>query len=215
MDVVLQGQVGAPAARLATGVEAAVRLGGDRSIIAQLAGSQYYDLVKRGLVYMVQTAATGVAPGTAMSTSPPIALHNPANSEVDVVILAGLMGYVSGTLGAGFVSWGAVAAQSASPTGGTDLTSLISNAVVGNAVRNAATPYQGSTVASTPVPIRPFCSNSPLLATSVLAPYQVVDRVDGGIIVAPGAAVALQQGASANQSSPLVVFGLVWAELPR
>ncbi|KKK73735.1 hypothetical protein LCGC14_2890860, partial [marine sediment metagenome] len=62
---------------------------------------------------------------------------------------------------------------------------------------------------------RPFAYLAPYLASTVTADLKLIglDEVDGAIIVAPGTSVSLQATAAAG-STPLVRYGVMWAEAP-
>lgn len=81
----------------------------------------YHEIVSRGNVYVASNAVAGVAPGTALSTAPPICLHNPVGSGKNLVILKTSVSYLSGTLGGGNIAYGYVA-QSTAPSTGAALT---------------------------------------------------------------------------------------------
>ena len=77
-----------------------------------------YNLTKDGKVFTASTAVAGVDHGATLSTAPPFCIYNPVGSGKNLVILAASMGYVSGTLGAGFIAY-AGATVTAAPTGTT------------------------------------------------------------------------------------------------
>jgi len=166
--------------------------------------------VARGRCFSGGTAATGVAPGTAIGTTAAFSLTNPLSSGVNLVILRASMGYVSGTLGAGVVHYLAnVNTQLALPTG-TAITAY--NCLLGSAVAAAGKPLTTATIAS-PLILRPFVSLTALLASTAVAPWQVVDEVAGEFIIGPGATLSLHATAAAG-STPLVVYGMTWEEVP-
>lgn len=165
------------------------------------------ELARRGSVFHAMTAVTGVAPGTSIGTTAAAALYNPVGSGKDLVIIRATMGYVSGTLGIGRVDWVSHARGAATGTA-----MVTQNAILGGAA-SVASPLTTATVITGGVAFRTFANLPPMLATSVLTPWNFVDEVDGAIVVAPGYAVSLQGTAGAG-TSPLVVFGLTWAEIP-
>lgn len=164
-----------------------------------------------GNVFHAMTAVTGVAPGTSVSTTSAFTLHNPAGSGVNLVILEGRMGYVSGTLGAGVVTWNANTDDDAAAPTGTAITEV--NALLGGSANANGRALTTATVPA-PTPIRPFCSLGASLATTAVQPWVAVDRVDGAIVVKPGCSISLHATAAAG-SSPLVVFGVTWQEIPE
>lgn len=192
------------------GNQPAIRAGRQgEAIVSQLHG-RYYEQALRGRLFYAQTALTGVAPGTALGTTGAFSLYNPVASGKNLVILEGAMGYVSGTLGAGVVNWAANTNPSAAATTGTAITAV--NALLGGAASVAA-PRTTSTLPVTPTAVRVFGSLQASLASTAVAPWQIRDVVDGAIIVTPGCTITLHATAAAG-SSPLVVFSVLWEEVP-
>ena len=180
------------------------------SIVGQGIGARH-ESASRGNIYIASTAVAGVAPGTALSTTPPLTIHNPAGSGVLVSILDIYVGYVSGTLGAGSLVH-ARNPQTTVPTGGTALT--IVNAKLGTAA-GQATAGQGHTVSATPTLVRPsgVILGASLASTAGL-PALMHEKVDGGIVV-PEDVVWAIQGVAAAGSTPKVMISVVWQEIPQ
>jgi hypothetical protein len=204
----LEGRVGPQPA--ADGAAQKVRLGRTGCVSVGSAHGDYYEASSRGNVFSGNTAAAGVAPGTAFSTTPPWALWNPTSSGKTLNLLLVSLGYVSGTLGAGTISFGLVAGQALAPTGGTELVpqcNLLNNS------RGSGRVFQGSTLAATPTLLRPFCSMGPALATTAAFPFMVKDLLDGEFSVPPGSVFVVQGSALGAGTSPLVLFGGTWEEV--
>ncbi len=117
------------------------------------------------------------------------------------------MGYVSGTLGAGVVNYLKNDPGVAAPTG---TAIVIQNGRIGGPTSVAALAFTTSTIVS-PTLLRPFCSLQASLASTAVQPWQVVDKVNGGIIIPPGGQLHLHATAAAG-TSPLVVFYMQWSE---
>lgn len=177
--------------------------------LSQLNG-RHYEQAKQGNLFYAATAVTGVAPGTAIGTTAAFALYNPASSGVDLVVLRASMEYLSGTLGIGVVDWVANISPSAAAVTGTAITPV--NAYLGGRASVAA-PKTTATLPATPTLLRHFGNLPPMLATSVLTPWLLVDDVNGAIIVSPGCSVSLEATAAAG-TSPLVLFDALWEEIP-
>lgn len=160
-------------------------------------------------VFSATTAVTGVAPGTAIGTTAAYTLQNQAGSGVNLVILKAYMGYVSGTLGAGVVNYLYNGPNTTLATG----TAIVPvcNFLDGTASQSTTKPFTTATIVS-PTLLRPFASLTASLATTAVAPWRIVDDVNGGIIVPPGANLSLHATAAAG-TSPLVIFGMTWAEV--
>ena len=178
--------------------------------VAQSHG-RYLDAVLRGRCFSGGTAATGVAPGTAIGTTAAFSLYNPPGTGVNLAILKATMGYVSGTLGAGVVHWLANTNVAAAASTGTAITAV--NCLLGGGIAAQGKPLTTVTLPVAPTIMRPFCSLQASLASTAVEPWQIVEEVDGEIIVAPGCTISLH-GTAAAGATPLVVFGLTWEELP-
>ena len=169
----------------------------------------YTEAAHRSKLFTVSTAVAGVAPGTALSTTPPLALLNPLNSGKNLSIITTSLGYVSGTLGAGTVVYAYVSPQATVPTGGTELTPVCAKL---STVRGTGRAFQGSTLSATPLILEPVYILGAFLATTALVPGLLQDRVDGAYVV-PEATCFVVQGVTAAGSTPLVIMSIVWEEI--
>lgn len=192
-----------------TGDEKVLRLGKSGDVVTAPYG-RYFETAKAGRIYHAMTAVTGVAPGTSIGTTAAFSLYNPTGTGADLVILEASMGYVSGTLGAGTVLWCANTNPAAAAVTGTAIT-----AVPGITTGAAAVgkPLTTATLPASPTVARVFANLGASLASTAVQPWQIVDKVDGALIVAPGTSISLEAVAAAG-SSPLVVFSVSWAEVP-
>lgn len=169
----------------------------------------YSEASLRSNMFMVSTAVAGVAPGTALSTTPPLCLLNPINSGVDLVILKTSVGYISGTLGAGSIVYAYYTPQATLPTSGAELTPVCTK--IGQ-IKGAGRAYQGSTIVGTPLILRPAYNMGAFLATTASPLHMATDLVEGEIIVPP-ATVFVIQGVAGAGSTPLVMLAMVWEEM--
>jgi hypothetical protein len=172
---------------------------------------QWTKLVGSGKTFVASTAVAGVAPGTALSTTPPMALYNPTLSTVRLAIQQVSIGYVSGTLGAGTILYAKHGAQAADPTTGAELTPVCT--LVGKADDAVAKAFQGSTISGTPTILRAAFGLGASLASTAVNPWQAKDEVNGEFIILPGY-VFVVQGLTAAGSTPLVLISVTWTELP-
>ena len=171
----------------------------------------YYELVSRGLVFSGGTAATGVSHGTAIGTTGAFTLANPAGSAKNLVPLVCSMGYVSGTLGSGVVWYLANTNPAAAAVTGTAI--AVTKNKLGGGPGNVGLAFTTATLPVAPTILRPAWSVGPLLATTAVPPYLVVDRLNGEYVITPGCSLTLHATCGAAGTSPLVVFGCAWAEL--
>lgn len=206
--MILEGKVGPR--RLSDGAEGQIRFGRDSELVVGQAHGKYYESVLRGGVFAGATAAAGVAPGTAIGTTTPYTLANPAGSGKNLVVLRVTMGYVSGTLGAGLVVYAANINPVAAAVTGTAIT--VTNLLLGSRQAGVGLAFTTATVPANPTILRPFCILDAALATSVVGARQIVEDVDGEFVIAPGCALSLQ-GIAAAGTSPLVMFGMTWEEV--
>jgi hypothetical protein len=175
-------------------------------------GGHLYEYAIRGKLWHVHTAATGVAPGTAIGTTAAFALYNAKGSGVNVVVLHGAMGIISGTIGAGVVDWCQNTNLAEAVPTGTAITAR--PGLVAGAAPAGGVALTTATLAATPSPARVFCNLMQLVAaTTATNNFQIFDLVDGAIVIPPGGSVSLQATAAAG-SSPLVVYSVAFAEEP-
>jgi hypothetical protein len=206
--MILEGRVGEKLA--AEGAIEQVRLSRFTEGVFVEGHPRLYEAARLGKLHAACTAAAGVAPGTALSTTPPLTLYNPQNSGKLLVPVRAAVGYVSGTLGAGTIVYGVNATTTqAAPASGTELTPQCT--LVGSP-KGVARVYQGSTLAAAPTIYRPMCVLSAFLATSDVGNMILVDQIDGELALLPGASMSLQ-GIAAAGSSPLVLLAMVWEEI--
>ncbi len=175
------------------------------------ASARYQDAVLRGRCFAANTAVTGVAPGTTISTTAGFALHNPFASGVVLSVLRATLDYVSGTLGAGTIFWTAAVNPAAAVVTGTAITSV--NCLIGAGYSAQGKPLTTATLAVAGTLLRAFCSLGASLASTAVQPWQVIDNVDGEFVVNPGCTICLH-AAAAGGSTPLVAYGIMWEEIP-
>lgn len=162
------------------------------------------EVIRQAKTFTFCTPVAGVAPGTALSTTPPLTVYNPINSGVYLAVGEVGLGYISGTLGGGaIVLAGNPSLVQAAPTGGTPLTPQCNflGFVVGKALG-----YQGATLAATPGIICPVFTIGAWVGTT---PDMMALSRDfaGSYLLAPGASISLQAIAGAG-TSPLVLLSM-------
>jgi hypothetical protein len=207
-DVALTGRVG-PVLE-AIGGEGPIRLGRQREVVSGDAHGRYHEAAVNGALFWASTGVAGVAPGTAFSATPPMALWNPPSSGRVLSIVQLVLAYVSGTLGAGFMAHGRTLGQTTVPTGGTEITP---EAAALSGLRSKARAFQGSTLVAAPTIVRPAFSMGPALATTAAFPFLGFDDVNGAILVPHGVAWAFQGAALGAGTAPLVAIGVGFEEI--
>src|SRR5678816_3120028 len=211
MPAGMSGIVG-PSAAPISGSGQLVRQGDRGEQIVALGRAHRAEQVQRGQMFSAFIPAAGQAPGTAIGTTACYTLALASGVASRLVIHKIMVGYISGTLGAGVLTLlGHIAVGSAivAPTGGTAITPM--NMSLGNATVSIANARFNNTVPASGLIIRAIAGLGASLASTAAAPWQVIDNVDGEIIVNPGQAVSVQ-GIAAGGSTPLITVGMIWAE---
>ena len=175
--------------------------------------ARYYNMAYRTSLgeanaFVAANATTGVAPGTALSATPPFAIWNPAGSGKNIYIIRTSAGYVSGTLGLAQLWYGYVLNQVTKPTGGTALT--VNSTVIGVQTTGAGQAFTGSTLVATPTILRPSFNWGPYVGGATLN-TSWSEEIGGNIMVTPGSCFAMQAIGGAG-TTPLMVFGCEWGE---
>lgn len=186
------------------------RQGAHSEAIVQQSGGKYKEATKRGSVYSCTTAATGVAPGTALGTTAAFCLYNPVGTGKRLIVQKIGMGLISGTIGAGTVWITGSASADAVPTG-TAITPR--NRDIGSSNSSVATPLTTATITTNAAKqIDILCSLSEEVVATATGPTEVVDKdIDGEIVIEPGSYITCHATAAAG-STPLVVFKASWEE---
>lgn len=206
-NVVSMGRIGP--ITTGDGPYSAHRLDKTGALVNANAHGWWHESTSRGKVFVASIGAAGVAPGTALSTSPALILWNPPASGIHVSILQVFVGYISGTLGAGSLVHSFNASQATAPSGGTALTP---QCALINTTSGVAKAYTGSTISATSVLLRPSMSMGAALASSVAFPAIAFDEVGGGIVIPAGAAWCYQ-GIAAAGTTPLLALSVVYEEI--
>ena len=202
----LEGRVGLVAG--SDGSKHPLRIDKTGAVTIVSAHPLYSEPCLRGNMFVAATAVTGVAPGTALSTTPPFCLWNPLNSGTNLILLKTSVGYVSGTLGAGSIVYAYFTPQATVPSTGAELTPVCTKI---GFVKGVGRVFQGSTISGTPLILRPAFNLGAFLATTADPPRTCQDLLEGEIIVPP-ATCFVMQGVTAAGTSPLVILSAVWEE---
>ena len=165
---------------------------------------------ERGFVY--STAATGVTLA-ALGTSTAPFLWNPADSGYNLVLTKCVLGYVSATNVAGHVNYGFQSNLGSAPGTGAPVVSLTQvagrNLKIGSSVASVMR-FAPATVSLTAACtyLCPFgVSTAAMVATTVAAPFTMVDDIDGRIIVMPGSAISIGANASIAVVASVAFYG--------
>lgn len=179
------------------------------AVVTTQAHGTYTEPASLAKIFEACTAVGGVAPGTALSTTPPMALWNPPTSNVNLAVFKTSMGYVSGTLGAGCIVYATGTAQTTVPSTGSE---LIPQCTLIGAPRGVGRVFQGSTISLAGTVLRASYTLGAFVG-GANPPALCADFIDGAIIVQPGG-LFIMQGVAGAGTSPLVIFGVCWEEVP-
>lgn len=169
----------------------------------------------RGLTYAAFIPpGTGQAPGTAIGTTAAFTLALSSGLNYRLVVRRIMLGYISGTLGAGtiallahFSASGAITA----PTGGTAI--VPTNLLLGSNGTSQANCRFNNTVPATGLMIRSVALMGAGLASTATFPSSIADNAQGEVVVGAGQAISIQAIAAAG-TSPLITVGMIWVEEP-
>jgi len=100
--------------------------------------------------------------------------------------------------------------QTTVPSTGSEITPVCSMLGMPRGVGRA---FTGSTLTAIPQIIRPVFNMGAFVTTTPLAPQDCDILIDGGIIVTQGTTLSLQGVAGAG-TSPLVILGFTYEEVP-
>ncbi len=204
-----------------TGAQWTNALGGPLGeMLVDMLHAPFYRAVKRGRVFIGSNAITGVAIPIYSAKANALTLWNPADSEVDLVLWATYVGFVSTTHVAGSLAYGTVASPGvlADVAAGAPFATLTAatpvNAYVGSGIASQAifSPAVNTTTANPSILRSTGISFAALTAETAAAPFTMVDAVNGSIVLRPNSAIQLVGTTAvaivANQQ-------FVWEEVPR
>lgn len=214
MGEFLRGLVGPQ--NVSDGSGSLFRAGRTGEIIIGAGHGGYYEAVKRGRVFVGSNAITGLAIPIYSAKANALTLWNPTGNNFDLVLLATILGHHSTTGLMGVVCYGTIIPAganigTAAPFPTATLADPV-NALLGQGMKSTAlfSPAVNTTTA-TPAQLMPFCSVLPVTSAQTVQPYQVIDYVDGRIVIAPGSAIQLL-GSTAVAIVAQQTF--VWEEVP-
>lgn len=168
------------------------------------------DMAERAKLFLGSTPAAGVTIPIFSNTTQQFVLFNPPNSGKKAAIIKSVLGYVSGTMVAGHYCY----ANNTLPTSAVSGTpALVQRAGLALAAAanagNVCSLFTAATVVALTY-LFPFgVSQVVQPATGVNTPWQMVDNLDGAIVVYPGQCLAI----AANVAAACVATaGLMWEE---
>lgn len=175
------------------------------------------DAAKRGEVFFASVAVAGVDHAASFTTTAPFAVYNPEGSGVELELIAVSMGYVSGTLGAGFLGLGRYCQDSLKviPSGTLCVargSNRLSDPAGGSGDGMKAVPLETVTLTAGTVLVTPVCDIAPKLATTAGGPTPSIFVLPFPIVVPERVAAVLAGVCGAAGTTPRVTLGAFWRE---
>ena len=207
MPMPIQSQVG-PQGPATAGANFQPRLGPTGEAVTHQMFGKYYEATRLGLVFTAANVVAGAALPTATSTTQQFVLYNPPASGKRAILQKVVLGYASGTMTAGFVTY-SVNASPVNTVTGTALT-INNNLQFGPASQMQA--FSGATVTAMTL-LRPArYSQVVISATGTSAPWVFDEDLDGQIVQPPGGAFAVGGNIALGTVS---ITSLTWIEIPH
>lgn len=187
---------------LADGVDAYVRLNNSGAVLISALHGRWYELTRRGMVFIASTAIAGLALPIYSATAQLFMIWNPANSGYNLELICAAFGKVSTTGSDGHICWGyktgmgsGLGTPCSAYTAGTPVNALLG--ANGDTVTNFAPATATVTAPS-------YLRNSGITQTEVAdaqisPPYQLVEDFEKNpLIIAPGSAIFACQSIAAS-----------------
>ena len=173
----------------------------------------FYEEAELGEIFYASTPAAGVDHAASLTTTAPFSLYNPVGSPVNCVLLGVTWGYVSGTLGGGFLALGQyiVGTTNAVPTG----TAALSGCTLLGQSNPRGVPLYTVTLTAGATLICGLKDIAPKLATTAAETVPSPIWLPPIFIAAPGTALVLSGVTGAGGTTPLVQLGTIWREIKR
>lgn len=184
------------------------------AVVVQLHG-KYYEMVKRGMVFIASTAVAGLALPIYSATAQLFMLWNPANSSYNLELICAAFGRVSTTGADGHLCWGyktgmgsALGTPCSAFTAGTPV-----NALLGGSADGVTFFAPATATVTAPSYLRPSCITQTEAADAqIYAPYMIYEDFEmNPIVLAPGSAIFACQNIAA---STVWSVALTYARVP-
>lgn len=173
------------------------------TIVGQAHG-RFYEAVSRGKVFIgANVAATPVTTQAGLSaTTPALTLYNPVGSGYNLVLQTVCIDVTTSPAAASGFMLAFNAANAAAPSSVTAGT--LQNALLGSSATGVGLCYRIATLAAAPIAIRYLGGTT---GAAAIGGVQLIDRVEGEIIIAPGVALSVQA-----TSAAAILANFVWEE---
>lgn len=194
------------------GTDQTLRGGRTGELVVGQAHDDLNEAMIRGNMFTGSTGVAGVAPGTALSTTPPLVLYNPPSSGYIAILSEAEIAFLSGTLGAGNVVLAGIGGQNISTANlGTNLNPTTT--LIGGGTSPQCKLLQAPTLSAAPTLIRNLWYTGAFVTNATAYMVDARKILRGTIGVAPGGALCIQEVGGAG-STPLVLLSMTWEEVP-
>ena len=226
----LQGQIGPQATYIGDGVfPVNVRLGRQQEVMVSELHGRFYEQSYRGYTFGIGNSDTALTTNNAAATSlgaaakPILAVYNPS-STTNLVLLQTVLQVT--TVGATAVSpagfnfyssYNQTAVSTGTKNGATNLKTLQSSgsiATVFTGGNTALTGLSGSLTFLRPVAVSPTINAAGAATAVSLASGNVVDQVDGAILIPPNGILAIMTAVDVSVHASNVTCSMMWEEVP-
>jgi hypothetical protein len=169
------------------------------------AHAKYQEAVFRGNVFLgSDLGGTAVTTQAGLSaTTPALTLYNPIGSGKNLVLLSATADFTAAPAAACGLMLAYNLASAAAPTMTTAAT--VTNALLGNTSVGVASCARVSTLAAAPLFLRAMGGTT---GAAAIGGVQIIDHIDGEIIVGPGVAVSIQA-----TSAGAIIASITWEEV--
>ena len=188
-----------------SGSETDLRSNRSGDLIVSQGHAKYQEAVLNGDVYIgANLAGTAVVTQAGLSaTTPALALHNPVGSGVYLSLLTITVDITASPAAAVGLMFAYNLKSAAAPTATT--LAQVTNAILDLGKLPIGQCYRISTLAAAPLAIR-YLGGS--IGASAISGIQLIDNIDGSIIISPGVVVSIQTTSAAS-----IISSFVWQEL--
>lgn len=172
------------------------------------------EAAKEGELYWGSVAVGGVDHAASFTTTAPFALYNPEGSGYDLILWAISMGYVSGTLGAGFLGLGRYNEDSLKVKPSGTLCVARGSSRLGDSADSCGVgrPLETVTLTAGTVLVTPITDIAPKLATTAINSDRGIIALPFPFVIPERTAAVLSGVCGAAGTSPRVTLGAFWTQ---
>lgn len=203
MPTQVSGITGAPSG-LSDSVESVLRASAEGALVVQQLHGKYYEMARRGQVFIASTAVTGLALPIYSATAQLFMLWNPANSGYNLELIRAVWGKVSTTGSDGHLCWGYKTGMGSTTGTGAPCSAYTAgspvNALLGSTADSVANFAPATATVTAPSYLRPVgITQTEVADAQTDPPYACIEDFEmNPLIVAPGAGIFACQSVAAS-----------------